>query len=143
MKHRRGRFIAAIVAASALAAACTTTVVPGPARSSPSSAPTSAPEMDATIYFARERQPPLGLVVRIHMDVTAVDRVWDRVIALKQSPVVGPAGSFNVVRLARPPLRAVTLIGPLATLDFDVDDRGWGLGEPGHVGAYTQQLVYT
>lgn len=37
----------------------------------------------------------------------------------------------------------MTLRGPLATLDFEVDDGGWGLTGPGHVGAYTQQLVYT
>lgn len=143
MTRSRGRSIAAILAASALAAACTATVMPGPAQSSVSPAPSARPEMDATIYFARERQAPLGVVVRIQMDDTATDRIWDRVVALQQAPVVGPSGSFNVVRLARPPLREVTLRGPFATLDFEVDDRGWGLTGPGHVGAYTQQLVYT
>ena len=118
-------------------------VSPAPAERTAPPQPAATREMDATIYFARERQTPLGLVVRIHMDDWAVDRVWDRVVALQQAPVIGPSRSFNVVRLARPSLRGVTLTGPLATLDFAVDDRGWGLGGPGHVGAFVQQLVFT
>lgn len=130
-----------ILAASGLAsimvaAACGATVTLSPPPT------TATPTERVQIFYARPDEPPLGMPLEIKAGLAVEQRVQARFAALAAASWFGPGSAFNVLGdTAR--VGAVALHGDLASLDFTLNEDGWGLRDSVALRAFLEQVVYT
>jgi hypothetical protein len=106
-------------------------------------APNARPD-HGVAYFARDQGTPLAVFLEgAGLGATPQDRIWSRLVALENGPLVAGADAFNVVAPMKARLRSVTVEGDLVTIDYRVPGDDWGVNGSASLRALVEQLVFT
>lgn len=143
-----GMAAAAIILAASCGGVAAPTPTPVPtatpiASVTPSpSASVTASAARGTVYFARDRLPPVGVVVqRPRLGDTREERILASLESLFAAQP--PAGLFNTTLVSNARPAGVTIDLDVATVDFAVPPEGWGTAGSAGTRAFVQQIVYT